>query len=289
MRTLETATWSDWIKNAILRGFIRGALILPYKTRVRAFGAFVQHVVAPLTGYDKRAHKQLQFIWPDMPVQERTRIAKGVSNNFGRTMIENYSDAQFGKRLKDAKVGGAGMAALAEAKAAGRPVLFVTGHFGNHEAPRRALAQRGYTIGGLYRPISNPYINAHYEKTMIEMSGPVFPQGRRGTTGFIRTLKEGGMGTLLFDIRVNGADRISFMGQPAQTATSVADIALKIDALVLPYFGIRQPDGLSFEIAIEAPIEHSTPQQMMIDLTTRLEAHVNANPEQWFWVHKRWD
>jgi lauroyl/myristoyl acyltransferase len=28
---------------------------------------------------------------------------------------------------------------------------------------------------------------------------------------------------------------------------------------------------------------------MMIDLTTRLEARINANPEQWFWGHKRWD
>ena len=125
--------------------------------------------------------------------------------------------------MKNATVDGPGLAALAEARAAGRPVLFVTGHFGNHEAPRRTLAQQGYSIGGLYRPMANPYINAHYEKTMTEMSGPVFAQGRRGTTGFMRMLKGGGMGTLLFDIRVNGADRIPFMGQPAKTATSVAD------------------------------------------------------------------
>jgi len=70
MRTLETARWSDWVTNAILRGFIRGALLMPYKMRVRAFGAFVQRIVAPLTGYDKRAHKQLSFIWPDMPKGE---------------------------------------------------------------------------------------------------------------------------------------------------------------------------------------------------------------------------
>ncbi|MEJ6813634.1 MAG: lauroyl acyltransferase [Octadecabacter sp.] len=289
MRTLENATWADWAKNAVLRGVIRAALLMPYKMRVRAFGAFVERILAPLINYDKRAHKQLSFIWPDMPEDARTKLVKGVCNNFGRTMIENYSDAQFARQLKDAKIDGPGMDALEQANADGRPVLFVTGHFGNHEAPRRALAQQGYTIGGLYRPISNPYINAHYEKTMIEMSGPVFAQGRRGTMGFVRTLKEGGMGTLLFDIRANGSPRIPFMGQPAQTATSVADIALKIDALVLPYFGIRQPDGFSFEIAIETPIDHSTREQMMIDLTTRLEARINANPEQWFWVHKRWD
>jgi len=249
----------------------------------------VERILAPLINYDKRAHKQLSFIWPDMPEDARTKLVKGVCNNFGRTMIENYSDAQFASQLKDAKIDGPGMDALEQAKADGRPVLFSTGHFGNHEAPRRALAQQGYTIGALYRPIKNTYMNPHYEKTMSEMSGPVFAQGRRGTMGFVRMLKEGGMGTLLFDVRANGSPRIPFMGQPAQTAASVADIALKIDALVLPYFGIRQPDGFSFEIAIETPIEHTTPEQMMIDLTTRLEARINANPEQWFWGHKRWD
>jgi KDO2-lipid IV(A) lauroyltransferase len=289
MRTLENATWADWAKNAVLRGVIRAALLMPYKMRVRAFGAFVERIVAPLTNYDKRAHKQLSFIWPDMPEDARTKLVKGVCNNFGRTMIENYSDAQFASQLKDAKIDGPGMDALEQAKADGRPVLFSTGHFGNHEAPRRALAQQGYTIGALYRPIKNTYMNPHYEKTMSEMSGPVFAQGRRGTMGFVRMLKEGGMGTLLFDVRTNGSLRIPFMGQPAETPTSVADIALKTDALVLPYFGIRQPDGFSFEIAIETPIEHTTPEQMMIDLTTRLEARINANPEQWFWGHKRWD
>ena len=79
------------------------------------------------------------------------------------------------------------------------------------------------------------------------------------------------------------------MGRPAQTATSIADIALKIDALVVPYFGIRQPDGLSFEIAVEAPIPHSTPDEMMREVTARLEARILANPHLWFWVHRRWD
>ncbi|WP_281985147.1 lysophospholipid acyltransferase family protein [Thalassorhabdomicrobium marinisediminis] len=288
MRTLETATRTDWVVDRIVQGFIRSALALPYDKRVRLFGRLSQHGLSPLTGYRKRAIEQLKFIWPDMAPAERKRIADGVGNNFGRTMIENYSGADFAKQVSKAEVYGDGLEAVAEAKAQGRPVLFVTGHFGNHEAPRMALTQRGYTIGGLYRPIANPYFNDHYVKNMQAMSGPVFPQGRRGTSGFVRMLKGGGMGTLLFDVRAAKFPRIPFMGKPAHTATSVADIALKLDTLVVPYFGIRQPDGLSFRIAIEDPIAHSTPAQMMGEITARLEAHVYAHPEQWFWVHRRW-
>lgn len=289
MRTLETATWSDWILNRILRGMIWVAMALPYRARVRFFGALAEKFVAPITGHKKRAVANLAMIWPDMAPAERARIATTVCNNIGRTLIENYSDADLAERLKDAEIIGDGLDAVAQAKADGRPVLFVTGHFGNHEVPRLALKQRGYTIGGLYRPMANPYINAHYEANMIEMSGPVFAQGRRGTMGFFKMLKGGGMGTLLFDVRASGFDKIPFLGHPASTATSVADIALKVDALVVPYFGIRQADGISFKIAIETPVAHDTPAAMMQDLTRRLEARIIDNPDQWFWIHRRWD
>lgn len=136
--------------------------------------------------------------------------------------------------------------------------------------------------------MKNPYFNAHYARTMASMSGPVFPQGRRGTAGFVRMLKDGGMGTLLFDVRATAFDDIDFFGKPAPTATSAAEIALRLDALLLPYFGIRAANGLDFEIDLQAPIPHSTPREMMIEATRRLEAQITAHPEQWFWVHRRW-
>ena len=101
-----------------------------------------------------------------MPAETVRRIADAVADNAGRTMIENYGVAELRARMADAPLGGAGLAAVEEARATGRPVLFVTGHYGNFEAPRAALVARGYQIGGLYRPMSNPFFNAHYARTM---------------------------------------------------------------------------------------------------------------------------
>jgi KDO2-lipid IV(A) lauroyltransferase len=222
-----------------------------------------------------------------MPLGQRQSLARACCNNFGRTLIENYSWQEFAQRLASTTPTGAGLAALAQAATDQRPVMFVTAHYGNHEAPRQVLTAMGHSIGGLYRPMLNPFFNAHYAKTMTSWGGPVFEQGRRGTMGFARHLKSGGMGTLLFDVSASGIS-LPFLGQPAHTATSTADIALRMDALVIPYFGIRQPDGLSFAVEVEAPITHASPAQMMTDMTTRLENQIARDPSQWFWVHRRW-
>ena len=53
-------------------------------------------------------------------------------------------------------------------------------------------------------------------------------------------------------------------------------------------FGIRKPDGKSFDIILESPIKHSNALDMTIEMTYRLEVMVKKFPEQWFWIHRRW-
>ncbi|MEQ6202756.1 lauroyl acyltransferase [Sulfitobacter sp. HNIBRBA2951] len=277
-----------YASNLVIVGLIRAALMLPYATRVRFMGAVVERAIGPLAGYRKAALKNLALIWPQMPQSERDAIASRCLNNVGRTFIENYSSRDFPKRLADNPLTGDGAAALEAAVAEGRPVVLVTGHYGNYEATRAALVARGLNIGGLYRDMKNPYFNAHYVKTMEAFGGPVFPQGRRGTAGFVRHLKDGGQLVLLFDQHVFGAPEFDFLGQPANTAPSAAELALRYDALLIPFYGIRQPDGLSFETVLEAPVEHTDAMTMTQAITDSLAKRVRDDPTQWFWVHRRW-
>ncbi|MEL6682153.1 MAG: lauroyl acyltransferase [Pseudomonadota bacterium] len=278
---------ADWLADRAFRGIIAAALKLPYERRLTLMGTAMRRTIGPLAGYRKRAEANLALIYPDWSDQKRRDIADACCDNFGRTLIENYSWQEFGQRLAHVQPAGSGLPRVIEAAKIGRPIIFVTAHFGNHEAPRHVLTRMGYVIGGLYRPMQNPYFNAHYAKTMTSWGGPVFEQGRRGTMGFARHLKSGGMGTLLFDVSAKGIT-LPFLGHPARTATSAADIARKLDALVVPYFGVRQPDGTSFEVEVQEPVPHSEPAGMMANMTERLEAMIARYPEQWFWVHRRW-
>jgi KDO2-lipid IV(A) lauroyltransferase len=276
-----------WAVNAVIVGLINLALALPYVQRVRFMGWMVAHVVGPLAGYRRAALENLAQVWPNRAA-EHAEIAGACLDNAGRTFIENYSARDFPKRLAQNPLTGPGWPALQEASEAGRPVILVTGHYGNYEAARAALVGRGLPIGGLYRDMSNPYFNAHYVKTMESFGGPVFPQGRRGTAGFVRHLRDGGQLVLLFDQHVIGAPVLDFLGVPARTAVSAAELALRYDALLIPFYGIRQADGLSFETVLEAPVPPSDPQTMTQALNDSLAARIKADPGQWFWVHRRW-
>jgi len=286
--TKTTRDWGHYISNLVIAGLIRLALLLPYGMRVRLMGTVVQRVIGPLAGYRRRALDNLELIWPDMPLAQRKKIAVQCLNNVGRTFIENYSSDDFPGRMATNQLTGEGVPALEAAIAQGKPIILVSGHYGNYEATRAALVARGLKIGGLYRDMKNPYFNAHYVKTMEAFGGPVFPQGRRGTAGFVRHLKEGGQLVLLFDQHVFNAPLFDFLGQPANTAISAAELALRYDALLIPFYGIRQPDGLSFETVLEAPVLPSDAMTMTKALSDSLAERIKADPAQWFWVHRRW-
>ena len=277
-----------YLVNLAARGMIGLALALPYRWRVGFGGWLVRRVVGPLAGYRARAHQNLALIWPDRPEAERIAIAEAALDNAGRTLIENYSTYGFQTRAAAIEPQGPGYAALIAARDAGRPVILVSGHFGNYEAARAALVARGFQIGGLYRNLRNRYFNAHYVRTMEAFGGPVFPQGRAGTAGFVRHLKAGGQLVLLFDQDMSTGTPLPFLGQPARTALSAAELALRFKADLIPFFATRQPDGLSFQVKLDAPVPHSTPEAMMLAVTQALEDRVRTHPGQWFWIHRRW-
>jgi len=279
----------DWLIDRVIRSLIALALAMPWDRRLRFMGRVSRRMIGPLAGYRRRARANLALIRPDLSQAQRHRIADAVLDNLGRTLIENYAPAAFAARLAaTAQLCGDGLPALRAAQTAGRPVIFVTGHFGNHEAPRHVLHTMGFVIGGIYREMNNPFFNDHYARTLENVSGPVFPRGRRGTMGFVRHLKSGGMATILFDLHDGRGVPLAFLGRPAMTSTSAAELALKFGALLMPYFGIRQRDGTSFAVELQAPIPHSDPVTMTRIMTDRLQAQIAAHPGQWFWVHRRW-
>jgi len=283
-----SGTRLEWLSDKVLRGVIWTLLRLPLKTRLAVMSWLFRHILAGPAGYRARALANLAHVWPEKSEEERQAITEAALDNAARTMIELFDLPSLRDRMAKVTPEGPGVDAIEAARAEGRAILFLTGHFGNFDAPRVCMVARGLEIGGLYRALSNPYFNAYYSKAISAVSGPAFEQGRRGTINLVRHLKGGGASLLLFDVYDSGGVAIPFLGQPAPTLTSAAEIALKTNALVVPYFGLRNPDGVSFRAIFEAPIPNTTPEEMTRALSARLEARIEDTPGQWIWIHRRW-
>jgi Kdo2-lipid IVA lauroyltransferase/acyltransferase len=277
-----------WLQDRTLRALIWGLLRLPYRWRVPLCGWVISRIIAPLAGYRKRVRDNLALVMPDLPESEVRRISRAVPDNVGRTVIEIYSGPEFIAQALRHPLTGGGVEALEAAHAAGRPVILVTGHFGNYDASRAALIARGYRVGALYMPMANPYFNAHYVQAISGIGTPLFPRGRSGLADMVRHLRSGGMLGMLVDQHMGHGEELTFFGREALTALSAADLALKYDALLIPTYAVRKPDGLSFEIIVEPPIAKASPEEMTQGLNDSLEALVRQHLDQWFWIHRRW-
>lgn len=276
-----------WLVDRLIRGAIWVMLRLPFDAR-RALAAFLMTgVVAPLGGWRRRIRENLSLVRPDLPEAEIRRMERAVPRSIGRTLAELYSGPDFVARVAREPLQGPGVTALEEAHRTGRPVLLVTGHLGNYDAIRGALIARGYEVGGLYRPMDNPFFNDHYVAAISRIGTPLFPRGRKGLADMLRFLRGGGMVGVVLDQSMGDGALLSFFGHPALTALSPVEMALRYDALVLPTYGIRRADG-GFDLVVEAPIPHSTPEAMTQALNDSLESQVRAHMDQWLWTHRRW-
>ena len=109
----------------------------------------------------------------------------------------------------------------------------------------------------------------------------------QGLKQMLKFLKGGGVRAVLIDQRLTTGAQRNFMGHSAYTYRSIAELELKLDALVVPAYAVRQP-ALSYCIQIEDPILHSTLEQMTQDRNESLTQQVHHLPEQCFWIHRRW-
>lgn len=278
----------DRLTDRAARAVIAALLRLPYERRLRVAASLAGRLLAPLLGWRRRIRMNLALVCPGLSAAEVESLVRAVPANFGRNLIETFSGGEFVVRTRESPVEGPGLAAAEAARDAGRPIVFVSAHIGNYEAARVAMLARGFRVGVLYRPMSNPFFDDHYAAALAALGRPTFARGRRGLGEMLRFLREGGALGIMIDQHMSRGAPLAFFGRTAFTALSAAEMALRAGAPVIPIYGIRAPDGVGFRILVEAPVTGATAEAITQALNDSLEAQVRAHMDQWLWIHRRW-
>ena len=235
--------------------------------------------------FDREARR----VFPNMTRSARAKLGQSMGKHLGRTLFELYHDKEFQAQKHKFRVSGSGLDALKKAQATGKGAIIVSGHFGQWEAVRAILRQYGMESGAIIRTHNNP----HYARRIragIEAGGkPIFSTGRTGTMGLVRHLRSGGIISILLDEKYPEGIRLPFLGLDALTSISAAQLALKYDLPMIPAYGIRLDDENAVQVIFEEPIAHTDSVTMTRAFNDSLSARILANPDQWYWLLKRWD
>ena len=189
------------------------------------------------------------------PPRERRAIARATFSHFGQVLLKllTFSALTPGQMLERSEYEGDEGVRLAYAK--GKGVLFFTGHFGFWELQALAHAVKLRPIGVLARTLDNAPLNELLERMRTRTGNSVIY--RQGAVRRVLKLLAAGEGVaMLIDQHMHSPDAIwvNFFRRPAATTSTLAAIALRTGAVVIPVFALPLPGG-RYRFVYEAPVE----------------------------------
>lgn len=177
----------------------------------------------------------------------------------------------------------------------GRPLLLVTGHFGNWELGGYTLGLLGFRTHAIARPLDNPYVDDFLRRFRQRTGQGLLAkhgdfdrmQGLLAAGGVLATLgdQDAGQRGLFVD----------FFGRPASTHKAIALMALEYRVPLLVIGMARVGGPLYYRLVVAdviLPEEYDGRPDAVKAMTQRftagLERIVRTYPEQYFWLHRRW-
>jgi KDO2-lipid IV(A) lauroyltransferase len=218
-------------------------------------------------------------------------LALASMRHFARVAVETLSFRNGEHRV--GSIGVEGLDYLREARAKGRGVIGFQGHFGHWELLRFTLGYHGLPTVGIARPMDNPYLDRRLRQLRAQGGNDLIAQ-RGGVASALKYLRDGSIVGIMIDQRPARAGvAVPFFGHQAFAAGSLAVLALRTGAPIVPGFGFLDPDG-SWRVVVEpeVPVVRTgnllaDSRRIMTDCTAVLERWIRRYPEQWLWTHAR--
>ncbi len=244
------------------------------------------------------ACRNLELAFPDMPQDEKQRIVRGTFNSLGRHLgfVSHFRKFKPEDIRELIEVVGK-QENFDPAIATGRGILFFTGHFGSWEVFNLLPPAFGHHMNILVRRIDNELVEKYVDSLRTRF-GSVTLDKRRAARQMRVILKEGGILGILADLNVQEKEGIfvDFFGVKASTSTSIAKLAIMTNAIIIPAFAVWEEGKGKYVVYLEKPIETDETaekaqriEEITKEVTKSVESFVRKYPEQWLWIHKRWN
>lgn len=261
--------------------------------RASTLGGRLLRTFGPMTGVHRTVLRNLTLAFPGMDPAERERLAMAQWDQTGRT----FAELTMMDRLTPAsgRIEIVGAERLEAIRTAGRPVVFVSGHFANFELMPAVILAAGIPCQITYRATNNPYVDRQIRANRARYGVKLFaPKGGDGARELLAGLQRGESVALMNDQKFSEGPEVRFFGHPVNAAPGPSRLALRFGTVLQPMSVTRLP-GVRFRLTVHEPIELESTGDRSADIargvqavTTFVEDRVQEHPVDWFWVHKRW-
>jgi KDO2-lipid IV(A) lauroyltransferase len=272
----------DWLPEPVAYALGEGAGRLAHRVDRRHRVITAENLAAAFPGQHAPAELDL--------------LVRAVFENLGRTAVDVARSGRLFRAAGETAFRVDGVERLVSARARGKGVLLLTGHFGPWELLPIAAALRYEPIHVVARPLDNSRLD-DLLTALRERGRNQVIRKREAVQAILQVLRRGETVGILIDQHISEREGVvvPFFGRPASTASAPALIALRSGAAVLPVGIMREPGRGLYRIVVGAEVVVRRSGDLKADLvenTARfnraIEAIIRERPEQWFWVHRRW-
>ena len=177
----------------------------------------------------------------------------------------------------------------------GRPLLGLTGHFGNWEVLSYVFGMGGCRSGIVARRLDNAYLD-RWAAGLRRKTGLTLLDKHRDYPQMLDILERGGSLGMVGDQDAGARGLfVDFLGRPASTFKSIAILSLQYGAPIFVLGAARVGHPLRYVIYLEDTIlpedyqdRSDATHAITLRYTQALERLVRRHPEQYFWLHRRW-
>jgi KDO2-lipid IV(A) lauroyltransferase len=243
---------------------------------------------------DRLAIRNLADAFPDMPESERRRVIDECWRHFGREMMEFVRIQALSLDEIAARCPFAHVEVLDDARADGKGVILISGHWGGWEVAGLAIMSRVEHVLTVARPLDNELLERDLARLRARTGAQVVDR-RNAARALMKGLADNKLIVMLPDQAVQPREGVlvPFIRRKAWTTDAPAKLALRRGSTIVFAFCI--PDGLRHRLEFEEPIrieQLSEAERDPVALTARINEiiarRIAARPELWLWMHDRW-
>lgn len=287
----------EWFEYAAVWLILKALGVLP-RSLARSIAAGVtRFLYALLPKLRKTAHTNLRIAFPDWTDAQRKTLIRKMLQSLGWMAAEFARFPKYTKENIEQFVALDGHENFLEGQRRGKGVLILTGHIGAWELSSFAHALYGFPLHYMARPIENARIDALVNSYRCRAGNqPIFKN--ESARAMLKILKDAGTIGILADQNTMPEEAVfvNFFGKAASTTTGIARVALHTDAAVVPGYAVWDERLQKYRLRFEPPVELIRTGDMERDIlentrkfTKVLEEIIRKYPDQWVWVHGRWN